>query len=400
MASIIPHTKEGKIISYKFKACIGRNEIGKQIFRTYTWKVPNDVTPSKAAKMANKIATDWEQIEKEEYRKDVANPDRVKERDISNTKTELAHFIYDIWLPICIDNGERKATTVSFYYITSHNIVTYFKDYILQNISALDVEKFFIYLRINKHFTPQTVHHHYRTLKMIFAYAMKQEYLLKNPMEKVSAPKLVRGAVTALSKEQAEELFKHLSSCPLDFQCMLNLMVTTGLRRGECAGLQWQDIDEKNSLLRVQRNVTYTTKTGIAVHTPKTTKSCRTIPILDSTLRLLLLLKQQRHQDCPGADISDSFIFHGVKGIYAPRDPNAITRRVKRFMTTHGLPDLSPHDLRHSCATLLLSSGADIKSVQEILGHTNANTTLNFYIRSDIQQMKAAADKLANALGL
>jgi site-specific recombinase XerD len=49
---------------------------------------------------------------------------------------------------------------------------------------------------------------------------------------------------------------------------------------------------------------------------------------------------------------------------------------------------------------LLLGSGADIKSVQEILGHTNANTTLNFYVRSDIQQMKAATDKFANAFGL
>jgi site-specific recombinase XerD len=62
--------------------------------------------------------------------------------------------------------------------------------------------------------------------------------------------------------------------------------------------------------------------------------------------------------------------------------------------------DYTSEDLRHSCATLLLSSGADIKSVQEILGHTNANTTLNFYVRSDIQQMKAATDKFANAFGL
>ena len=112
------------------------------------------------------------------------------------------------------------------------------------------------------------------------------------------------------------------------------------------------------------------------------------------------MLKQQRRRDCPGVDIEDSFIFHGEKGIHEPKDPNAVTRRVKRFMAAHDLPDLSPHDLRHSCATLLLGSGADIKSVQEILGHTNANTTLNFYVRSDIQQMKAATDKFANAFGL
>ena len=65
-------------------------------------------------------------------------------------------------------------------------------------------------------------------------------------------------------------------------------------------------------------------------------------------------------------------------------------------MAQNNLPDMSPHDLRHSCATLLLQSGADIKSVQDILGHANANTTLNFYVRSDLQQMQAAVNKLAH----
>ena len=68
---------------------------------------------------------------------------------------------------------------------------------------------------------------------------------------------------------------------------------------------------------------------------------------MQSTLSLLLMLKAQRKRETPGTILADSFIFPGEAGIFEARDPNAVTRRVKRFMKAHGLPDLSPHDLRH-----------------------------------------------------
>ena len=400
MASIIPNFKDGKIISYKFKACVGRDDCGKQVVRCTTWKVPVGLVPSKAVRAAEKAAAAWEQDAREEYKKDLQDAETARQQEIAKCRTDFVHFVKNVWFPICIEDGEHKPKTISFYNDTTKNITAYFESANLQKITPAEIQKFLIYLRTEKGFSPQNVHHHYRTLNMIFSYAVLQDILLKNPMDKVAPPKLARTEIEALSKEQAANFFREVHECPLDFRCLLTLLVTTGLRRGECVGLQWRDIDENSSLLRVQRNVTYTTKTGIVVNTPKTAKSRRPIPIMESTLRLLCLLKVQRQRENPGVDIADSFIFHGEKGIYEPKDPNAVTRRVKRFMATHGLPDLSPHDLRHSCATLLLGSGADIKSVQEIMGHTNANTTLNFYVRSDVQQMKAATDKFANAFGL
>lgn len=98
--------------------------------------------------------------------------------------------------------------------------------------------------------------------------------------------------------------------------------------------------------------------------------------------------------------MATAFLFCKDGAPFEPRDPSAVTRRMKRFVTRAGLPDVSPHDLRHTCASLLLSSGADIKSVQEILGHADASTTLNFYVKTDLRQMRLATEKYAKAFDL
>lgn len=178
------------------------------------------------------------------------------------------------------------------------------------------------------------------------------------------------------------------------------LLITSGLRRGECLGLQWRDIDYENATINIERAVTYTPESGILVSAPKTANSIRVIPIMDSAMQLLNLLKHKQERSEKGHDLSHAFIFGKQDDVFSPRDPNAVTRRMKRFVRSVGLPDFSPHDLRHTCASLLLSSGTDIKSVQEILGHADARTTLNYYVKTDIQQMKNASNKFASAFGL
>ena len=119
-----------------------------------------------------------------------------------------------------------------------------------------------------------------------------------------------------------------------------------------------------------------------------------------STVVLLQKYRKQMQAEHPNTILKNAFLFPNKDDVFLPRDPNSVTRRVKRFMKNNDFPDLSPHDLRHSCATLLLSQGADIKSVQEILGHADASTTLNFYVKADLQQMKSATEKYAAAFNL
>lgn len=400
MASIREKKKNGKTVSFQFTCCFGRDAHGKQIRRYSTWIPTEGLTPSKARKAAEKAADAWEEVMRSEYEKDLRNPERVMTKELVNSKMNFSCFINDVWFPLRIDNGENKAKTVSYYSSTAKNIVSYFDGVSIQKICSTDIQRFLNYLHTEKQYSAQYVQHHYRCLKVIFDFSISQGVLFENPMERVIKPKLQKKKVDALSQTEARRFFDVLGSVPLDFRCLLYLMVSVGLRRGECLGLQWGDIDEVCSTIKIERNVVYSAKTGVVVNTPKTAASVRIIPVLPSVLALLRELKHQRQRENPNVILEKSYIFPSKQDVFKARNPDAVTRRTKRLMKSIGINSYSPHDLRHSAASLMLSSGADIKSVQEILGHASASTTLNFYVKSDIKQMKAATEKMAMAFGL
>lgn len=400
--------KKGKIISYCFTVSLGRDEQGKQIRKNLTWKPTEGMTPAKARKAAERAAAEWELEVRGNNQQRIEEKNQVQtvQNILLERKDDFVSFVNDTWFSLFICNGDRKETTTVFYADIASYITKYFAGAVLQEITPIQIQAYLKFLRedrerrTGKQLSPSYLRHHYGTLRNIFGYAEQNDFLTKNPMDRVPAPKRPKKPVDALTKEEAALFLMKLEDRPLDFRCMVYILLTTGLRRGECVGLKWKDVDEKNSVLHVERGVAYTSKTGIVVSTPKTARSIRVIPLVPTTLRLLLELKAQRREEHPKTNLNEAFIFHSDTDIYFPKDPNAVTRRVKRFMKNNGLPDLSPHDLRHSCATLLLSQGADIKSVQEILGHSDASTTLNFYVKSNIQQMKSATDKLSAAFNL
>lgn len=402
MATIIERKKGEKVVAYKFRTYLGKDENGTQIARYTTWHIPEELSPAKARKAAEKAAAEWEKEMRFEYERDIKEPERAAAREIDNQRTDFITFIDGQFFPVCIYDGRHKPTTITFYEKLAKGIKVYFGGYALQRISPIDIKKYLIYLQTNyktpqgKAAAPKTVRHIYCLLAMVFKFAYEQEYITKNPIDKVECPKLTKKKVDALTQEEAAAFFTIVDECPIDFRCMLYLLVTAGLRRGELAGLQWRDVDFEKLTLTVERNVTYTPESGIVVDTPKTENSVRVLPLLP---KVAAMLQEYRTEYFPSDD-KNCFIFYGKKGTRSPRLPDGITDRVKLFMKRNNLPDMSPHDLRHSCATLLLSNGADIKSVQEILGHTDASTTLNFYVRSDLQHMKNATDKMAAAFGL
>ena len=136
MATITPKEKDGKIIAYKFRTCVGRDENGRQVSRATTWKIPENLSMTRLTSAAQRAAVDWEKQARAEYEKDLYDPEGVKAREVDRTKTDFVRFVLEEWYPICIDNGERKPKTVSFYHDTAKNIVAHFQGQIVQKITT------------------------------------------------------------------------------------------------------------------------------------------------------------------------------------------------------------------------------------------------------------------------
>ena len=408
MARITENLKDGRIVSYRFIACVGRDAHGKQVRRFATWHPPDGLRQSRVRAAAEKAAADWEEAARQQYAEELERAARPDPGYIppEERRDDFVEYVNNVWYKLYICNGDRKSTTEAYYADLAQYITDYFAGAILQEITPLQIEEYLQHLRKEhekkkkKPLSAKYLHHQYGALLNIFEYAEKHKMVVENPMKNVEAPKMRKKKVDAMTSEQAKVFFSLADNCKPELRCMLYLLTTTGVRRGELVGLKWRDIDTSNAVLHVERGVAYTHATGVVTSTPKTSSSIRDVPLMPATVDVIEAYRLEYRKQNPSTIIKDAYLFHRIDDIFHPVDPNAVTRRVKRFMRNSGLPDYSPHDLRHTCATLLLANGADVKSVQNILGHADASTTLNFYVRGNLDQMRAATDKMAAAFDL
>ena len=403
MATIIERYYKGKLSSFKIMAFVGRDENKKQVFRCMTWRPTKGMTVNQMRKQAAQAAAIWEKEQKQQFQLEKDHP-QVKAA--AKDGMTFSEFATNIWLPLAVNDGAHRSTTAETYKYILTIILSVLGDLPLQEITPIQITEYLQWLRKDYHtksgktVSESTIKHHYDLLKIMFAYAEKNDLVQSNPMRKVDAPKLQKKKVDALSAEDASRFFLAINECNLPFRCILLLMATTGLRRGECLGLHWRDINFNASTLTVEYSVSYTKSAGLVITPPKTITSIRRVPIMDGMLSLLEDLKHYREFQFKTHLLDNAYVFCRNTDLFTPRDPSSITRATKRFFKKADLPDMSPHDLRHTCATLLLETGADIKSVQEILGHADAKTTLNFYVKSDLERARSATNNYAREFNL
>lgn len=389
MASVrINRNTQGEIISYRWRACLGRDADGKQRWTTQT-VLPLGMTPAKELKEMQVRADAWE---REQKAAPALNPNML-----------FREFINQIFWPLHVESGNLKPSTTTFYRNMLPRCNEFFGSKKLSAISKADVERFIAWLRKQqsngKPLSASTVKHHFNFLRICMTFAENHELIAKNPTRGVPAPKLPHKDVDYLSPVDANAFLSALAKQPTRWQAIMLILLYLGLRRGEVCGLQWQDVDFHHGVLSIRRNVTYTPANGICVGEPKTANGIRTLPMPESVAAILYQWHREQVNLYGVERMPDNaFVFNSDTDAYAPQFPTNITSKVKRFMKQNGLPDCSPHDLRHTCGSLMLESGASVKMVQMFLGHEDPETTLRFYAGTNAESLRAASNVLSATL--
>lgn len=306
--------------------------------------------------------------------------------DEQKTKTIT---LLDVVTSYIYESKERVApTTYSNYcYILDAHIKPYFSKLPEQDLSRLgvkDINNYYNFLR-KKGLSESSVAKQHQILAAAFNQAMREKRISCNLMEGVKHPTEEYYEVNFYDIDQLNVLLAAAKDSPIYTEILLAAFL--GLRRGEVLGLKWDCIDFHNRTVRIHINVTPARddsgkETVFIREKMKTKKSVRNLVLPESLCEYLQNLKkkqEERKRELGSLYNTEYDGFVCVDYFGKLHTPGYVTKSFKKVIRENNLPDIRFHDLRHSCATMLLSLGFSMKAVQEQLGHTQFNTTANTY---------------------
>lgn len=257
-------------------------------------------------------------------------------------------------------------------------------------------------------YNPKTVKHIHVIVNAALDKAVQMKLITDNVNKLTSLPKRTSYEGSVLSAEEVKIILNE-SKEELLYPIVV-LAIYTGLRKGEIMALKWKDVDlEKKelsvsgSLCRVEKE---SDESGKIIHSyeimePKTSKSRRTIPLLDVAIEALLLQKER--QDKIKRQYKDIYYDEGF--VFARYDGKYLNQRqfmndYHAFLKKYNISNIRFHDLRHTFATLLLEAGEAPKIIQELLGHSTITTTMDIYAHVSTEVKQKTIHKLDSLFGL
>lgn len=306
------------------------------------------------------------------------------------------------WLEV-VKVRVKIATFCSYQDMVLNTIAPYFekKKITLRDLEARHIQQF--YTEKLKTVSANSVIHYHAVIYQSLKYAMKTDMVPQNVAMKVDRPRKEQYQPTFLDADEMQELFKVVKGTRLELPVLVAAFY--GLRRGEVLGLKWDAIDFQRGTLTIKRTVTEVRLDGkteiIEQESAKTKSSLRTLPLVGSFKDYFMEVKQAQEVNksvcgnCYNYDY-DGYVF--VDELGERMKPDYLTNYFPTYIQRHGIRKMRFHDLRHSCASLLLANGVPLKQIQEWLGHSDFSTTANIYAHLDYSSKISSAQAMEKGM--
>ena len=391
MASI---RKRGK--SYLLVVSMGYDLAGRRRKpRQKTVRPPVGLTPKQREKWLDEQATLFEMECRE------LPPEVMKDMT-------LAEYT-DLWLRD-VAPGKLAASTLVREKQDVNRFMPYLGQYKLKELRPEHFRKLYADLRKTKNLnngkplSEATVEGVHACLCGILSDAMEGGFLDHNPAWRTYRYSGTRKEIRIADAETTQKIIAALEQESLKYETYFKLIIATGMRRGECCGLKWGNINYAERSIHVCRNVVKVSHEDIVVKPPKTKAGNRYVYFTAEMESLL----REHYKNCAyetetydhRALTDADFVFRRRES-ELPMTPTTFTWRFKQILKKNGLPEnLNVHSLRHTTASLLIANGTDVATVAGLLGHAQVSTTLDIYMHSFDKNKKAASKALQKGLAI
>lgn len=332
------------------------------------------------------------------------NVQRIEEREAMQKGDILFTDFLLKWLRVA-KSTVKLTTYASYEMMATRIIIPYFEtlNIKLKELTTEDIQEF--YSTQLERVSANTVIHYHAVIHRALKYAVKIKTIQSNPAVNVERPRKEKFIGSFYDKKEINTLFDIIQSHPLEVA--IKLAAFYGLRREEIIGLKWTAIDFENNTLTIQHTVTECNLDGkhieVASDTAKTDSSLRTMPLV-TNFRAMLLAKKEKQEHyrklCGRSYCKEYLDYIFVNEMGERWKPRYLSDGFKRILEQNGLRRIRFHDLRHTCASLLLANNVPMKKIQEWLGHSDFSTTANIYAHLDFQSKISSAEAMLTGLGM
>ena len=226
--------------------------------------------------------------------------------------------------------------------------------------------------------------------------AVRDELISSNPCEFVELPQKDNFEASYYNTSQVKALFKAIEGDPLE--SMIKITALYGLRRSEALGIKWDSIDFETKRLTIKHTVVVV-KSKVEKDNTKNRSSRRSFALTDEAMQIFEDLSKAEDENRRFFDSGynkNDYVFKWPDG--TPFRPDYVTRHFRVLLKKNGLPHIRFHELRHSCASMLLNEGFSLKDVQEYMGHADIRMTADLYGHLDVARKDSLARNLADSI--